>query len=224
MGWKIPSSWAPGCAVTLHFCLLGVSWAHCFLLPFDVACVREGSAALWAQAHTRSCSLAGLQPVCASGAWVCWGQAGDLAGGVGKEAVEKPQPSTELGEGREGLPQPTRALPPVPPDGEKGATTSLCLAEETEASNDPRGSLAGLWGSFSRLRCCCHLPALCVVPPSACALTNSRDTGLGTKSSRGSGWPGGGHAARPGSPRATIPTHTAAKAGTRLNTGPKLAL
>lgn len=87
-------------AVTLHFCLLGVSWAHCFLLPFDVACVREGSAALWAQAHTRS--LTGLRPVCASGAWVCWGQAGDLAGGVGKEAMEKPQPQHRAEAGQEG--------------------------------------------------------------------------------------------------------------------------
>lgn len=210
--------------VTLHFCLLGVSWAHCFLLPFDVACVREGSAALWAQAHTRSARSLGCNQSAPLGPRYAGVRLGTWREGWGRRPWKNPSLSTELREGREGLPQPTRARPPVLPDGEKGATTSLCLAEETEASDNPRRPRAGPWESFSRLQCCCHLSALCVVPPSACALTNSQDTGLGAKSSRSSGWPGGGHAARPGGPRATIPTHTAAKAGTRLNTGPKLAL
>lgn len=177
-------------AVTLHFCLLGVSWAHCFLLPFDVVCVREGSAALWAQAHTHAFARSlGCNQSAPLGPGYAGVRLGTWREGWGRRPWKNPSLSTELREGREGLPQPTRALPPVLPDGEKGATISLCLAEETETSDDPRGSLAGPWGSFSRLQCCCHLPALCVVPPSACALTNSQDTGLGTKSSRSSGWP-----------------------------------
>lgn len=145
-----------------------------------------------------------------------WGPGGRL----GKAAVEKPQPQHRAEGGPGGSSSAHQALPPVLPDGEKGAATSLCLTEETEASDGPRRPLGELLEASVLLP---SVSPLCV-PPSACALSNSQDTGLGTKSSRSSGWPGGGHAARPGGPRATIPTHTAAKAGTRLNTGPTLAL
>lgn len=91
-----------------------------------------------------------------------WGPGGRL----GKAAVEKPQPQDRVEGGPGGSSSAHQALPPVLPDGEKGAATSLCLAEETEASDGPRRPRAGPWESFSRRQCCCPLSALCVsLPP-----------------------------------------------------------
>lgn len=209
-------------AVTLHFCLLGVSWAHCFLLPFDVSGVREGSVSPWAQAHAHARLLGCNEAV--SRAWVCWGQAGTGREGWGRRLWKNPSLSRALS-GQGGSAQPTRALPPVLSDREGGPVTSLCLEEETEASGQSgrvaRTASGGTSPGFSVAAMC--RPFVQPLPPRVPSPIR-RTPGLAPRAGQGSGRPGRGHSARPGGPRATIPTHTAAKAGVHLNTGPDLAL
>lgn len=116
--------------------------AHCFLLPFDVS---RGGVGTPLVSGARSLGCAWLRPVSASGAWVCWGQAGARRAGWGRRPGGKTPAwagSTRGGEGGV-CPEPTEgggrlhsrgALLPGLSGWEGGAMQGLCLKEETEAS------------------------------------------------------------------------------------------
>lgn len=177
--------------------LLPACWGsappHCFLLPFDVSCVKEESVPLQVWAHTLASSL-GCDEESASGAGVCWGQAGDPTE-RGGGWVEKPQPrqrDPKRGEGRV-CPKPTEGVSnhaglssPGCLIWEEGTTVSLCLDEETEASGQSKcvthtaswGPSCHVWGTSQEVSIVATVRWTSVrhwALASAGALTNSQE-------------------------------------------------
>lgn len=142
----------------------GVSRAHCFLLPFDVPCVREGSAPLWVRARSLARPQRG---VCACGAWVRWGQAGGLAAGLRGRPGGKTPALAEPPRGHVGL---HGALPPAPSGlGERRHTGSVWMRKPRPRDGPsrslmwPPGGLALVHGKLPKMF---RGPLVCALGPS----------------------------------------------------------